>query len=142
MSRVDFGRPRVEFSHCPAFVGEPGPALGWVCDVRARTERSGEPPRVFPAGRGGDSSFTLADVDVSWSDGATLSARISKPSATSVSTDATLASLTVPGARLSPAFDAGVLVYRAAVDAGVGTVTVQASATDGGATVRDWTPCS
>ena len=104
-------------------------------DAESMTLHVGGVSVRFPAGRGGDSSFTLADVDVSWSDGATLSARISKPSATSVSTDATLASLTVPGARLSPAFDAGVLVYRAAVDAGVGTVTVQASATDGGATV-------
>ena len=104
-------------------------------DAESMTLHVGGVSVRFPAGRGGDSSFTLADVDVSWSDGAMLSARISKPSATSVSTDATLASLTVPGARLSPAFDAGVLVYRAAVDAGVGTVTVQASATDGGATV-------
>ena len=104
-------------------------------DAESMTLHVGGVSVRFPAGSGGDSSFTLADVDVSWTDGATLSARISKPSTTAVSTDATLASLAVPGARLSPAFDAGVLVYRAAVDAGVGTVTVQASATDGGATV-------
>ena len=89
----------------------------------------------FPANSGGDSSFTLEDVDVSWTDGETVAVRVSKPSAEAVSTDATLASLTVGGATLSPAFDAGVLVYRAIVDAGVETVTVAASAKDGGAAV-------
>ena len=87
----------------------------------------------FPENSGGDSSFTLEDVDLSWSDGETVAVRVSKPSAEAVSTDATLASLTVDGASLSPAFDAGVLVYRASVDAE--TVTVSASATDGGASV-------
>ena len=89
----------------------------------------------FPDNTGGDSSFTLEEVDLSWSDGETVAVRVSKPSAVAVSTDATLASLAVEGASLSPAFDAGVLVYRAAVDAGVETVTVSASATDGGAAV-------
>ena len=89
----------------------------------------------FPANSGGDSSFTLEGVDLSWTDGETLSVRVSKPSTEAVSTDATLASLSVDGATLSPAFDAGVLVYRAVADAGVGTVTVSASASDGGASV-------
>ena len=61
--------------------------------------------------------------------------RVSKPSAEAVSTDATLASLTVDGASLSPAFDAGVLVYRAVADAQTETVTLTATATDGGAAV-------
>ena len=61
----------------------------------------------FPEHSAGDSSFTLEDVDLAWTDGETVAARVSKPSATAVSTDATLASLTVEGARLSPAFDAG-----------------------------------
>ena len=87
----------------------------------------------FPENSGGDSSFTLEEVDLSWSDGETVAVRVSKPSAVAVSTDATLASLSVEGASLSPAFDAGVLVYRASVDAE--TVTVSASATDGGASV-------
>ena len=86
----------------------------------------------FPANSGGDSSFSLENVDIAWSDGETLAVRVSKPSAEALSTDATLASLSVDGATLSPAFDAGVLVYRAA---GVGTVTVSARATDGGAAV-------
>ena len=89
----------------------------------------------FPENSGGDSSFTLEEVDLSWTDGETVAVRVSKPSAEAVSTDATLASLTVEGASLSPAFDVGVAVYRAAVDAGVETVTVAASATDGGAAV-------
>ena len=89
----------------------------------------------FPANSGGDSSFSLENVDISWTDGETLAVRVSKPSAEALSTDATLASLTVEGATLSPAFDAGVLLYRAAADAGAGTVTVAATATDGGAAV-------
>ena len=89
----------------------------------------------FPEDSGGDSSFTLEDVDISWTDGETVAVRVSKPSTEAVSTDATLASLAVEGASLSPAFDAGGLVYRAAVDAGVETVTVSASTTDGGAAV-------
>ena len=89
----------------------------------------------FPANSGGDSSFTLENVDVSWSDGETLAVRVSKPSAVALSTDATLASLSVDGATLSPAFDAGVLVYRAVAGAETQTVTLAAAATDGGASV-------
>ena len=89
----------------------------------------------FPANSGGDSSFTLENVDVSWSDGETLAVRVSKPSAVAVSTDATLASLSADGATLSPAFDAGVLVYRAVADAETETVTLAAAASDGGAAV-------
>ncbi len=88
----------------------------------------------FPDGTGGNSSFSLENVDLDWTDGETLAVRVSKPSAAAVSTDATLASLTVDGATLSPAFDAGVLVYRAA-GAGAGTVTVAATASDAGAAV-------
>ena len=89
----------------------------------------------FPADSGGDSSFTIPNVDVSWSDGATLAAWVTKPSAEAVSTDATLASLTVSGATLSPAFDAGVLVYRVEVAAETETVTIAATASDGGASI-------
>ena len=89
----------------------------------------------FPADSGGDSSFTLENVDVSWTDGETLGVRVSKPSAVALSSDATLASLSVDGATLSPAFDAGVLVYRAVAGAETQTVTLAAAATDGGASV-------
>ena len=85
---------------------------------------------------GGDSSFSLENVDVSrgptarrWRCGS----RSPRPWRSRA--DATLASLTVDGATLSPAFDAGVLVYRAVADAGVETVTVTASANGGGAAV-------
>ena len=89
----------------------------------------------FPDRTGGNSSFSLENVDISWTDGETLAVRVSKPSAETVSTEATLASLTVAGATLSPAFEAGVLVYRAVADAGAETVTVSAQANDDGATV-------
>ena len=104
-------------------------------DAESLTLHVGDVSVGFPANSAGDSSFTLEDVDLAWTDGETVAARVSKPSAEAVSTDATLASLTVEGARLSPAFDAGVAVYRAEVDAGVETVTVAATANDGGATV-------
>ena len=88
----------------------------------------------FPPNSGGDSSFTLENVDLDWTDGETLAVRVSKPSPEALSSDATLASLTVDGATPSPAFDAGVLVYWAA-GAGAGTVTVAATASDAGAAV-------
>ena len=102
-------------------------------DAEALTLHVGDVSLGFPDNTGGNSSFSLEDVDIAWSDGETVAVRVSKPSAVAVSTDATLASLSVEGASLSPAFDAGVLVYRASVDAE--TVTVSASATDGGASV-------
>ena len=101
-------------------------------DADLMTLHVGDLSVTFP-NPGGDSSFNIPDVDVSWTDGETLAARVSRPSENTVSTDATLASLTVSGATLSPAFDAGTLVYRAAVDSE--TATVAASATDDGAAV-------
>ena len=74
-------------------------------------------------------------MDIAWTDGETVAVRVSKPSAEAVSTDATLASLSVDGASLSPAFDAGVLVYRAVAGAETETLTLAATATDGGAAV-------
>ena len=102
-------------------------------DAEALTLHVGAVSLGFPANSGGDSSFSLEHVDIAWTDGETLAVRVSKPSAEAVSTDATLATLTVAGATLSPAFDAGVLVYRAVADAE--TVTLAATATDGGAAV-------
>ena len=104
-------------------------------DAEALTLHVGGVSLGFPDNTGGNGSFTLEDVDLAWTDGETVAARVSKPSAQAVSTDATLASLTVAGATLSPAFDTGVLVYRAAVDAETERVTVAASATDDGAVV-------
>ena len=104
-------------------------------DAESLTLHMGGVSLGFPENSGGDSSFSLEDVDIAWTDGETIAVRVSKPSTEAVSTDAMLASLTVDGATLSPAFDAGVLVYRAVVDAGVEMVTVAASAKDGGAAV-------
>ena len=104
-------------------------------DAQELTLHVGPRSLGFPADSGGDSSFSLENVDVSWTDGETLAVRVSKPSAVALSTDATLASLSVDGATLSPAFDAGVLVYRAVADAETQTVTLAAAATDGGAAV-------
>ena len=108
-------------------------------DAQALTLHMGAKSVGFPDRTGGNSSFSLENVDIAWTDGELVAARVSKPSAEAVSTDATLASLAVEGASLSPAFDAGVLLYRAAADAGAETVTVTASATDGGAAVT-WGP--
>ena len=104
-------------------------------DAESLTLHMGGVSVGFPDNTGGNSSFSLENVDISWSDGETLAVRVSKPSTETVSTDATLTSLEVEGASLSPAFDAGVLVYRAVADAGMETVTVAATATDGGASV-------
>ena len=104
-------------------------------DAESLTLHVGDVSLGFPENPGGDASFTLEGVDLSWTDGETLEARISKPSASAVSTNATLASLGVEGATLSPAFDARVLLYWAVADAGAETVSVSAQANDDGATV-------
>ena len=104
-------------------------------DAEPLTLHVGDVSLGFPENPGGDASFTLEGVDLSWTDGETLEARITKPSASAVSTDATLASLGVKGATLSPAFDARVLLYWAVADAGAETVSVSAQANDDGATV-------
>ena len=106
-----------------------------IYDAEPLTLHVGDVSLGFPENPGGDASFTLEGVDLSWTDGETLEARISKPSAAAVSTDATLASLGVEGAMLSPAFDARVLLYWAVADAGAETVSVSAQANDDGATV-------
>ena len=90
---------------------------------------------AFPEDSGGDSSFTIGDVDVSWTDGETLAARVSKPSAEAVSTDATLKSLAVSDAAVSPAFDSGTMFYTAVVDSATASVTVSAESNDDDAEV-------
>ena len=100
-------------------------------DAESLTLHVGDLSVGFPDHTGGNSSFSLENVDIAWTDGETLAARVSKPSAEALSTDATLASLTVSDAELVPDFDAEVLVYRAAVDAK--TATVAATTADAGA---------
>ena len=102
-------------------------------DAGSLTLHVGDLSVGFPENSGGDSSFRIENVDVSWTDGETLAARVSKPSAETLSTDATLKSLTVSDAELVPEFDAQTLVYRAAVAAD--TATVAATAADAGAAV-------
>ena len=109
-----------------------------LADAGSMTLHVGNLSVRFPAHSGGDSSFVIGNVDVSWTDGETLAARVSKPSATAVSTDAALATLTVSGATLVPDFDARVLVYRAEGDAT--TATVAATPADGGAAMAYGTP--
>ena len=104
-------------------------------DAESLTLHVGDVSLGFPEDTGGNSSFTLEGVDLSWTDGETLQPRITKPSTSAVSTDATLASLGMEGATLSPAFDARVLLYWAVADAGAETVTVTAQANDAGAAV-------
>ena len=104
-------------------------------DAESLTLNVGDVSLGFPENTSGNASFTLEGVDLSWTDGETLEARITKPSASAVSADATLASLGVEGAMLSPAFDARVLLYWAVADAGAETVSVSAQANDDGATV-------
>ena len=104
-------------------------------DAESMTLHVGEVSVAFPADSGGDSSFTIGGVDVSWTDGETLTARVSKPADEPVSTDATLKSLTVSGATLSPVFDAGTLLYAAAVDAATASATVSAESNEGDAAV-------
>ena len=90
---------------------------------------------AFPENSGGDSSFTIEDVDASWTDGESLAARVSKPSAEAVSTEATLKSLAISDAAVSPAFDSGTLLYTAVVDSATASVTVSAESNDDDAEV-------
>ena len=90
---------------------------------------------AFPAKSGGNSSFLWFDVDLSWTDGETVAARVVKPGSGGAATDATLSALTVTDAELTPAFDPQVLVYAAAVDADTETVTVTAATNDDDASV-------
>ena len=68
-------------------------------DAEALTLHVGGVSLGFPDNTGGNSSFTLENVDIAWTDGETVAARVSKPSAAAVSTDATLASLAVEARR-------------------------------------------
>ena len=75
-------------------------------------------------------SLVLGDVDIAWTDGQTLAVRLVQPSTAELSSDASLASLSLDGAALAPAFDAERLLYRAAVDADTASLTVAAAASD------------
>ena len=108
-----------------------------VMGVEGMKLHFGDDAVQFQSTDNGSSSFNWPDVDVDWSDGETVAVRVVKPLAIAGagSNDATLGTLSVAGATLSPAFDAGVRVYTATVDDGTTTVTVTAEASDDGATV-------
>ena len=108
---------------------------GPVADAGVSTLYVGEVAYPFPEGSSGEGGFTFDDVDVDWTVGETLRARIEKPSNGAASSDATLSALAVEDATLAPGFDAGVAVYRASVDSEKASVTVTAQANDSDATV-------
>ena len=107
-----------------------------VPNVEGMTLQVGDVVLAFPEGSAGNQGFTWTDVDKpGWSDGETVTAQLVKRSESAVSNDATLGALSVSGAGLSPAFDAGAMVYTAAVDADTETVTVTARPSHAAATV-------
>ena len=108
---------------------------GPVADAGVSTLYVGEVGYPFPENSSGESTFTFDDIDVDWTAGETLRARIVKPSNGAASSDATLSTLAVEDATLAPGFDAGVAVYRASVDSEKASVTVTAQANDSDATV-------
>ena len=92
--------------------------------------------KAFAApGGGGDSSFTWHDVDLSWTGGERIAARLAAASQAEDVPDASLRTLAVSGAALSPAFDAEVGLYTARVGTATASVSVSAQASDGSATV-------
>ena len=102
---------------------------------RGMTLYVGNTSLAFPGGTG-DSSFTWENVDVNWTDGQTFEARlVQEGSAGTPAPDPTLKSLAVSDAAVSPAFDAGTLLYTAVVDSATASVTVSAESNDGDAEV-------
>ena len=80
---------------------------------------------------GSDYSYSWNDVDVDWQGGQTFEARsVRGETAGAAAPDATLQSLAVSDAQLSPAFDAETLLYTATVDSGTASVTLSAAAND------------
>ena len=106
-----------------------------IPDAVGLTLHVGDVALPLPAGSGGEWSATWTGVDIDWTDGQSLAVRLTAQSADVVPADASLKSLTVSGAELSPGFAPGELVYRAVVGSGTESVTVTASANDGSATL-------
>ena len=106
-----------------------------IPDAEGLTLHVGGVAIPLPAGSGGEWGVTWTGVDIDWTDGQTLSVRLTAQSEDAVPADASLKSLTVSGAELSPGFDPGELVYRAVVGSGTESVTVSAAANDDSATL-------
>ena len=108
---------------------------GAIPDAEGLTLHVGDVAIPLPAGSGGEWGATWNGVDIDWTDGQTLSVRLTAQSADTVPADASLKSLTVAGGELSPGFDPSELVYRAVVGSGTESVTVSAAVNDGSATL-------
>ena len=90
----------------------------------------------FPEAQSGESSFTLENVDVDWSDGDAFEAYLVRGEvAATAPPDPTLKALAVSGATLSPAFDAATTLYTAIVDSATTSATLTATPNDDDATV-------
>ena len=91
---------------------------------------------AFPQGQSGESSFTWDNVDVDWSDNDTFEAHLVRGEAAATpAPDATLKTLSVSGATLSPAFDPEIVLYSAVIDSSTTSVTMAATANDDDATI-------
>ena len=108
---------------------------GAIPEREGLTLHMGARALALPAGSGGEWGATWTGVDIDWTADQTLSVRLTAQSVDAVPADASLKSLTVSGAELSPGFDPGELVYRAVVGSGTESVTVSAAANDGSATL-------
>ena len=108
---------------------------GAIPDAEGLTLHLGARTLALPAGSAGEWGATWNGVDIDWTHSQTLSVRLTAHSADAVPADASLKSLTVSGADLSPGFAPGKLIYQAVVGSGTESVTVSAAANDGRATV-------
>ena len=97
-------------------------------DAESMTLHVGDLSVGFPENSGGDSSFTIGGVDVSWTDGDTLAARVSKP----VSTDATL-TIGIAGGSGTEGDDDAIEFSVTLDEAGTETVSVDYQTSDGSA---------
>ena len=112
-----------------------------VADADGLTLHAGGVALVFPEGSSENASFTWDDVDVDWTDGQIVSVRIARASPVPVSADATLASLTISGATLEPAFSATGGLYTATLAQETEQITVSATKAQDDAAVS-YTPAT
>ena len=112
-----------------------------VEDADGLTLHIGDVALVFPEGSSENASFTWDNVDIGWSDGQIVAVRIARASTVPVSADATLRSLEIGGATLSPAFSATGGLYTATVTPETEQITVSATTTQDDAGVA-YTPAT
>ena len=108
---------------------------GAIPDAEGLTLHVDDVAIPLPADSDGEWGVTWTGVDIDWTDGQTVSVRLTAQSADAVPADVSLKSLAVSDAELSPDFDPGELVYRAVVGSATASVTVSAAANDDNATV-------